>query len=168
MFLAVRRLVSSVDKAQAAAKRRKYYPKIDRAYRKALSKNPSASRILAGLQQSSNANEIASLLAGTVDVGHEMRRVDAKKKWPTDLDVGSVNGEWQEDWGMKAVGAVGRATAQRDGLALGHGEDDSEFYRSVSNRLEVFAGETNLLHFLGKADPEEAAAFFQHVLDAPA
>jgi len=29
-------------------------------------------------------------------------------------------------------------------------------------------GETNLLHFLSKADPEEAAAFFQHVLDAPA
>ena len=165
----------TLDKAKAAAKRRKYYRKIDTAYRKALSKNPSASRILVGLQQSSNAKEIASLLAGTVNVGHEMRRVDAKKKWPTDLDVGSVYGEWQYDWGMKAVGAVGRATAQRDGLALGDGEDDGEFYRSVSNRLEAFAGETamlngetNLLHFLRRADPQEAAAFFQHILDAPA
>jgi hypothetical protein len=56
----------------------------------------------------SDTKEIASLIARTGEVGVEMRRVDAKKKWPADLDVGSVCGMWQGDWGMSATFAIGR------------------------------------------------------------
>ena len=153
-----------MDEAKAAAKRRKIYPKMQRAYRRALKKNPAGSRIIARFEQTSNGGEISALIASTVDVGHEMRRVDAKKKWSAELDVGSIYAMWNQDWGPKAVYALSRAINERDGTTRPEGE----FFRSMNSQLEAFAGdkgmlngEPNHMHFLREADPEEVRDFFQ-------
>lgn len=153
-----------MDKAKAAAKRRKIYPKMQRAYSKALQKS-SGQYILTRLEAISDTKEVASLIAGTGEVGREMRSVDAKKKWPADLGVGSVYGMWREDWSMAAVFAIGRAFDRRDGTALP--EDD--VWRFMSNRLEQFTGtELNLHTFLRVSESEQITSFLQEVLDTPA
>jgi len=67
-----------VDKACATAKRKKMDPKMQRAYTRALKTKPAAPPIIARFDHTSGEGETSSLLASTIDIGHEMRPPQAR------------------------------------------------------------------------------------------
>jgi hypothetical protein len=144
-----------MDSARTAATRAKWYRKINRAYEKELRGNHAAANLVRRLAQSSDAEEISTLVSQTTSVGHRMLQIDAKKNWPTELDIGSVYGKWQQDWGMEAIDALERAISKRD---------DVVFEEAFAGNEALLNGKTNLTYYLRVANPEQTVSFFQYVL----